>query len=428
MKVVCKNWKHFLTVLFTVLVLTAHLNVSLKIEDSSPTYEDNSRNYYETTNLSPVIFVPGDGGSQLEAKLNKTSRVHYICDYTSDWYDIWLNIHLLTPLAFDCLCDNLRLRYDNKTRLTYNSEGVQIRPTDFGSLDSVAYLDILKVPGTSYFETIISTIEKQNGYTRNVDMIGAAFDFRKAPNELEDFFNKFQELIQTHYIMNNYRRVTLICHSMGCLNSVYLLNRMTDNWKDVFIKRLITLAAPWDGSFKAISAMLYGDNLGIPLLNKSKLQALQSTFPSLMYLFPHSPTFEPNRTLVESPEKNYTLANLEELFKATGLLDQREMWRDTKTIAENLKAPNVELWCLYGSGVETPSKIVYDGPLNSNKYHEIQGDGDGTVNTESLRACEHFAAKQSKPVYTRMFENVDHITILRGSDAANYISSEILIK
>lgn len=376
---------------------------------------------------NPVIFVPGDGGSQLEAKLNKTARVHYLCDLVSDWYDLWLNIHLLAPMAFDCLSDNMRLEYNATTRTTHNSPGVEIRPTNFGSLNSVDYLDILRVPQTDYFDRIIATLESKNGLERNVDMLGAAFDFRKAPNELAEFFTNLTDLIQHAYISNNYKPVTLICHSMGCLNTVYLLNGKSQNWKDVYVRRLVSLAAPWDGSFKAISAMLFGDNLGIPLLNKNKLQALQSTFPSLMYLFPREPTFPANRVLVQSPDKNYTLNNLDDLFKDKDLLDQMEMWHDTRTIASSLEAPNVELWCLYGSTPDsTPSQIIFDGSLDKNKYHEIWSDGDGTVNLESLRACERFRSQQEKPVYTRQFDGVDHINILRGNDAADYIATEIL--
>jgi lysophospholipase-3 len=380
----------------------------------------------ESANNNPIVFIPGDGGSQLEARLNKTTVPHYICSKVSDWFDLWLNIHLLTPGVIDCLFDNFMLHYDNKTRTTRNTEGVEIRPTNFGSLDSVDYLDISHWYATDYFHNIIATLEKRNGYVANVDMVGAAYDFRKAPNELADHFVALKSLIEEHYVRNNYRPVTLICHSMGCLNSLYLLNRQTENWKEVYVRRLISLAAPWSGSFKAISAMLYGDNLGIPLLNKSKLQRLQSTFPSLMYLFPKEPAFERDRVLIESPTRNYTLENLDQLFVDMDLLDQREMWHDTRAITKNLTAPNVELWCLYGSGAQTPSKVIYKDQLKKNNYKEIQGEGDGTVNLESLRACEFFGAQQEKPVYTHMFESADHITILRGSEAADFISTQIL--
>uniref|UniRef100_A0A6G1SLI2 Group XV phospholipase A2 n=1 Tax=Aceria tosichella TaxID=561515 RepID=A0A6G1SLI2_9ACAR len=384
------------------------------------------RTIKENVNRSPIVFIPGDGGSQLQAKLNKTTTPHYLCATVSDWFDLWLNLHLLAPIAIDCLFDNFSLHYDNKTRTTNNTEGVQIRPTNFGSLDSVDYLDIKHLPGTTYFDSIIVALENNNGYVANADMVGAPFDFRKAPNELAEFFDDLKNLIENHYIMNNYRPVTLICHSMGCLNSLYLLNRQTDNWKEVYVRRLISLAAPWGGSFKAISAMLYGDDLGIPLLSHQKLQKLQSSFPSLMYLFPREPTFNRNRILVETPTNNYTLENLDKLFVDANLLDQREMWLDTKEIASNLKAPNVELWCLYGVGSATPTKIIYKDSFNSGKYSEVEGDGDGTVNLDSLRACEYFGDQQEKPVYTRMFRNVDHIGILRGSEAASFISTFIL--
>jgi len=387
----------------------------------------NEVNYRQgSSGQEPVVFVPGDGGSQLEAKLNKTSRIHYICDLVSDWYDLWLNIHLLAPVVFDCFSDNMRLHYDKKTRTTKNTEGVEVRATNFGSLESVDYLDIYHLYGTDYFETIIATLEKGNGLIRNVDMVGAAFDFRKAPNELADYFKNLTLLIEEHYAKNNYKPVTLICHSMGCLNSVYLLNSKSDSWKKVHIRRLISLGAPWSGSFKAISAMLYGDNLGIPLLNKYKLQSLQSSFPSLMYLFPRGPAFPDDRLLVKTPEENYTLKNLDRMFEKAGLLDQKEMWHDTKAIADSLTAPNVELWCLFGTGIDTPSKIIYSGPIDSGKYEEIQGDGDGTVNVESLRACDMFKDKQKEPVYLVPLSGVDHIAILRGKDAANFISEKIL--
>lgn len=388
---------------------------------------EKATNQLKSSGFNPVLFIPGDGGSQLEAKLTQKPTVpHFICSKDSDWYDLWLNIHLLTPLAFDCLIDNMLLHYNKTDRLTYNTQGVEIRPTNFGALSSVTWLDLYHIYKTDYFDEIVTTLEKNNGLVRELHMIGAAFDFRKAPNELAEFFQNLTLLIERHYVMNNYRPVTLICHSMGCLNSLYLLNNKTENWKSVFVKRLITLGAPWHGSFKAISAMLYGDNLGIPLLAHEKLRTLQSSFPSLMYLFPREPTFRSDRVLVQTPEVNYTLQNFDQLFLAANMSDQLEMWRDTRAIAVSLKAPNVELWCLYGSGAETPEKISYSGPISGGSFQEVYGDGDGTVNLESLQACEGFASEQEKPVYTRMFKGVDHIDILRGSEAANFISTRIL--
>lgn len=379
---------------------------------------------------NPVIFVPGDGGSQLQARLNKTERIHYICALQSDWYDIWLNIHLLAPIIIDCLYDNMRLHYNPKTRRAENTPGVEIQARSFGSLESVSYLDALHMPKTDYFETIIATLEARNNLTRDVDMKGASFDFRRAPNELADYFTNLTALIEGLYLQSGRKPVTLICHSMGCLNSFYLLNRKNDTWKDKHIKRLVSLGSPWDGSFKAISAMLFGDNLGIPLLDANKLRTFQASFPSLMYLFPKEPGFANDRVLVQSPSINYTLANLDKLFKDTNFTDQMEIWFDTREIANKLTPPNVEIWCLYGSGINTPNKILLDSDVHEAiskwKYTESQGDGDGTVNIESLEACKKFKNLQKKQVIVREFEGSDHIDIIRSKPVADYISREIL--
>ena len=96
--------------------------------------------------IPPVVLVPGDGGSQIEAKLNKTEVVHYICEKkTTDFFDLWLNLELLVPLILDCWVDNMRLVYDNVTRTTSNSPGVETRVPGFGMTDSVEFLDPSKV-------------------------------------------------------------------------------------------------------------------------------------------------------------------------------------------------------------------------------------------------------------------------------------------
>lgn len=72
--------------------------------------------------------VPGDGGSQVDAKLNKPSTVHLFCTkQTKDYFNIWLNLELLAPLIIDCWTDNAKLHYNNVTRKTYNSPGVELR-------------------------------------------------------------------------------------------------------------------------------------------------------------------------------------------------------------------------------------------------------------------------------------------------------------
>lgn len=78
-------------------------------------------------------LVPGDGGSQVEAKLNKQTAVHVFCQKTTqDFFNIWLNLELLVPLVIDCWIDNVKLYYDNETRTTQNTPGVETRIPGWG--------------------------------------------------------------------------------------------------------------------------------------------------------------------------------------------------------------------------------------------------------------------------------------------------------
>lgn len=128
-----------------------------------------------------VLFclVPGDGGSQMEAKLNKPEVIHYYCDKNAEYFNIWLNPKLLVPLIIDCWIDNVKLIYDNKTRTTSNMPGVSTRIPGFGSSEVVEWLDpsITKSLAGAYFKDIANVLVSK-GYVRNVTLRGAPYDFR----------------------------------------------------------------------------------------------------------------------------------------------------------------------------------------------------------------------------------------------------------
>ena len=129
------------------------------------------------------MIVPGDGGSQIEAKLDKPAVVHYVCSKKTDyWFSLWLNMELLVPIVIDCWVDNMKLYYDNVTRKTSNSPGVQIRIPGFGNSTSVEWIDPSKASPGNYFATIADTISSF-GYERDVTLRGAPYDFRKAPSK-----------------------------------------------------------------------------------------------------------------------------------------------------------------------------------------------------------------------------------------------------
>lgn len=76
----------------------------------------------------------------------------------------------------------MKLTYDNVTRTTRNTAGVDIKIPGWGDPFVVEYLDPSKASPGSYFKNIGDMLVNDLGYVRNVSLRGAPYDFRKAPS------------------------------------------------------------------------------------------------------------------------------------------------------------------------------------------------------------------------------------------------------
>ncbi|XP_050448560.1 phospholipase A2 group XV-like [Cataglyphis hispanica] len=379
--------------------------------------------------ISPVILVPGDGGSQIEAKINKTSVVHYICEKVSNnYFSLWLNMELLVPVVIDCFIDNLKLNYDNVTRITSNQPGVDIRVPGWGNPFVVEYIDPSKASPGSYFSNIGNMLVNNMGYVRNVSLRGAPYDFRKGPNESEEFFAKLKTLVEETYAINNNTPVTLLAHSMGGPMTLIMLQRQSQKWKDKYINSFITLSAVWAGSVKAIKVFAIGDDLGAYFLRESVLRSEQITSPSLGWLLPSKLFWKETEILVQSDLKNYTLNNLQQYFIDIGIPNAWEFRKDNEKYQLDFTAPGVEVHCLYGSKVQTVEKLYYKPGTAIDGYPQlIFGDGDGTVNIRSLEACTYWQKLQKQKIYNQGFPKVDHTDILKNPDILAYIATVLKV-
>ncbi|XP_055546435.1 phospholipase A2 group XV-like [Wyeomyia smithii] len=363
--------------------------------------------------LSPVIFVPGDGGSQVDAILKKQDSVHFYCQKTTDTYfNLWLNKELLVPFVIDCWIDNMRLVYNRTARTTENSPGVVTRIPGFGTSETVEWIDPSHASEGAYFVNIGNALV-QNGYKRDISIRGAPYDFRKAPNENKEWFIKVKHLVEETYTLNDNTPITFIVHSMGAPMTMLFLQMQSQSWKDQYIRRIISLAGAWGGSVKALKCFAIGDDLGAFALSGKVLRAEQISNPSLAWLLPNPLLWKPNEVIAQSLSRVYTMDQVEDFFRDIDYTDAWEMRKDTLQYALNFTAPGVEIHCLYGTKIDTVESLNYQKTYDlSGKPTLVYGDGDGTVNRRSLEACKHWNGQQKQQIYMREFPGSDHMAIL----------------
>merc|ERR1712038_1655297 len=96
------------------------------------------------------------------------------------------------------------------------------------------------------------------------------------------------------------------------------------------------------------------------------------------------------------------------------------------------EAPDVETYCLYGVGVDTAKTVNIVGEPNAKRrtssadayklhYTITHGDGDGTVNVESLSQCKKWSVPErggaESKVHYHVLPGVNHRAMVTGEKA-----------
>lgn len=116
------------------------------------------------------------------------------------------------------------------------------------------------------------------------------------------------------YGINENIGITFIVHSMGGRMILYFLQLQSQEWKDKYVKQVITLSVPWGGSIQAIQALSVGYDFGAELIQNIKMKSVQETCPSVVWLMPSKHFWKPDEVMVTMNRKNYTLQNIDQFF------------------------------------------------------------------------------------------------------------------
>lgn len=98
---------------------------------------------FQGKELSPVILVPGTGGTQIEARLTKDYKpgAFWCYSFYSSYFRLWLDAFSLVPPFTTCFAERLQLVYNEETERFENFPGVETRVPYWGSTEGMEILD-----------------------------------------------------------------------------------------------------------------------------------------------------------------------------------------------------------------------------------------------------------------------------------------------
>lgn len=278
------------------------------------------------------------------------------------------------------------------------------------------------LPGTNYMITLTNRLT-EIGYECEKNIMSAPYDFRKAVNEFEDYFEDTRKLVESASAKNNNQRVVFICHSNGCLNNIYFLSKQSKAWKDKYVRSVITLGSVWGGAVKALILYTFGMRVG-PFVDGGVVRRIFQTFPSVASLVPSVESFDPDAVIMRNGNQNYTVLDYKKFFEDLSHPDGYQMWLDLRNLTSPLSVPNVDLHCLHSYNESTMEQFIWrSGGFPDETPEIIWGDGDGTVNLASLQACQKYKQLQKEPFHYKTFPSINHQAMVDDPGVFEYIKA-----
>lgn len=375
--------------------------------------------------LTPVVAIPGVGGSQLYAQLNITASKHWYCQKQQSWYMIWLALTELTPgPASDCWSDDITMSYNATEAKFYNASGVDIEVWKPWTTLGFEYLDPAYKSETIYFAGVVNSLLAV-GYERGKNLFGGPYDWRLAPSSLGDYYVGLQSVIENAYYTNNNTRVAVVAHSMGTMMFLTMLQKMPQAWKDKFIKNFIAISPPWTGAFEGVTGITSGYDFSIPFMPLETACSVQRSFESNYFLMPR-PAIWGDYVVINSPTRNYTTNDYPALFQALNLTYAEQIFNVTNAIFDPTIPPNVNTFCFYGYNLPTNVMMTFGKGGFSKQPTITYGDGDGTVPHGSLTYCEKWMNKMPNSLVVKGYEGQEHVDILNDKAMLTDMLSAIL--
>jgi hypothetical protein len=378
-------------------------------------------------NKVPMMFVNGLTGTKLTVtKLDKPSVVRPYCTKKSDEpFEIWPSTSALLPGRIHCTFDNLALEWDDNKK-EYIDRGVTIEPD-------------LSKDGTSSWGGWTYILNRTFAYRdEHWDVCG--YDWRLGPRQWKSSggaFDLCSQRVEQLYTNNNNRKVMLSSISMGGPFTKIWLENKSQQWKDTFIAGWISMSGVFGGSTELLQAQIAGDpayqSMGgftvlgklITWINLAEFSGATENWGGQVVLLPFltGDATADAKTLVSTPSRNYTVGEMRQVLLDSGRVSGTKVYDDVMQEQMKQEHPGVPFWCYIGTHMKTIDYLTYDdkfyqpdADVNGETSVGNYGNGDATVQADSLDACKYW----SHPTYStsiKHFYQVAHAPMLFNPSA-----------
>eukprot|EP00731_Ephydatia_muelleri_P025543 Em0017g626a len=362
------------------------------------------------------------------------------------WKGLWMHSRLITHHK------DIKLEYDQASNTYHNQSGIGIKAVGFGVTCRVEYLFASgnekecgpRIKRSEYLHHFVEYFVKNFGYERDRTIRAAPYDFRMTPehHEQRGYYSSLKKLVEEMYEDGGNTKVTLVVHSMGAPVTLYFLNNVVDqDWKDTYIHAFVPLAGAWSGGNAVLRSLISGMTLkelipvdlsGTPdhVSRGGRTQVIENSFrglldqvpkltkdvvrtlPGVLLMLPNATVWK-DKVLVKTDSRDYTASDYEALFTDADYPLGFTMYSNGITgINAGYPAPNVPVYCFYGTGIPTEESFYYNNGFEESPIITT-GPGDGTVNDLSSEVCLEWAGgAQQQHFESRNFEGVHHNKIV----------------
>lgn len=115
--------------------------------------------------------------------------------------------------------------------------------------------------------------------------------------------------------MNANTPITFIVHSLGGPKILHFLQRQTQEWKDQYVRRVISLSAAWGGDASSLKTLTVGEDAGIFIIKSKAMKTMFGSASSMARLMPSPLFWKEDEVLAKTNKRSFTVNDYEEFYK-----------------------------------------------------------------------------------------------------------------